>query len=155
MAEPLFVPAEPADAGEILTLSRGAYVSEAQLYNDPFLPPLVETLEDLAKAIVEVQVLKAVLNGRIIATGRARQEAETLHLGRLVVAPDLQGRGLGTKLIAALESLAEPGTEHFELFTGAKSEPNLRLYKRLGYNETHRGPGRPGIELVYLRKPVH
>jgi len=152
MSEPVFTRAEAADAGEILTLSRGAYVSEAQLYDDPFLPPLTETLEEIAKAIEEAHVLKAVLNGRIIATGRARREADTLHLGRLAVAPDMQGRGLGSTLIAALEVLATPGTEHFALFTGARSEPNLRLYKRLGYEETHRGEGSTGNELVYLRK---
>ena len=28
-----------ADAGEVLTLQRAAYVSEAQLYNDAFPPP--------------------------------------------------------------------------------------------------------------------
>jgi GNAT superfamily N-acetyltransferase len=151
--EPRFSPAAPADAGEILTLSRGAYISEAQLYADPFLPPLTETLEDIARVIAAEHVLKAVLGGRIVATGRARQDGDTLRLGRIAVAPDMQGRGLGTGLIAALESLAAPGTEAFALFTGAKSEPNLRLYMRLGYKETHRGPGWPGMELVYLEKP--
>ena len=149
-----FTPAERADAGEILTLSRGAYVSEAQIYGDPHLPPLTESVEEVAKAIVEIHVLKTVLNGRIVAAGRARQEEGVLHLGRLAVAPDMQGRGLASQLVTALEALAAPGTEHFELFTGAKSGPNLRLYRRLGYEESRRGPGRPGIELVYLRKRV-
>ena len=38
------------------------------------------------------------------------------------------------------------------LFTGAKSEANLRLYERHGYTETHRGPGRTGVELIFLEK---
>ena len=33
------------DAGELLTLQRAAYVTTAQLYRDPFLPPLLETLQ--------------------------------------------------------------------------------------------------------------
>jgi GNAT superfamily N-acetyltransferase len=147
-----FTPAEQADAGEILTLSRGAYVSEAQIYGDPHIPPLVETLEEVAETIAGGRVLKAVLEGRIVAVGRARQEEGVLRLGRLAVAPDMQGRGLGTRLIGELEALAGPGTGHFELFTGSKSEPNLRLYRRLGHEETHRGLGRPRDELVYLRK---
>ena len=39
------------DAGELLTLQRAAYVSTAQLYRDPFLPPLLETLDQVAEAI--------------------------------------------------------------------------------------------------------
>jgi GNAT superfamily N-acetyltransferase len=154
MAGPLIAPADPADAGEILTLARAAYVSEAQLYDDPFIPPLVETLEEVAEQIEAVHVLKAVLDGRIVGSGRARQEGDALHLGRIAVAPDLQGLGIGSRLIAALEGLAAEGTAHFALFTGAMSEPNLRLYRRLGYAESHRGPGRPGIELVHLSKPA-
>ncbi|THV31371.1 GNAT family N-acetyltransferase [Glycomyces paridis] len=152
MDAPRFTRASAADAGEILTLQRAAYLTEAQLYGDPFLPPLVETLDDVAAAIAGTHVLVGASGGRICATGRARQDGATLRLGRFAVAPDLQGRGLGSALVAALEALAAPGTEQFELFTGALSEPNLRLYERLGYKETHRGPGRPGIELVYLRK---
>ncbi|RRS01345.1 GNAT family N-acetyltransferase [Glycomyces terrestris] len=154
MTDPRLSPAGPADAGEILTLSRGAYVSEAQLYGDPFLPPLTETLAEVARAIEDEHVLKAVADRRIVATGRARQDGRTLHLGRIAVAPDMQGRGLGSRIIAALEALAAPGTEAFALFTGAKSEPNLRLYQRLGYRETHRTAGRPGVELVHLAKPA-
>lgn len=154
MRELRIVPAEPADAGELLTLSRGAYVSEAQLYGDPFLPPLTESLEEVAARIAEAHFLKAVLSGRIVGTGRARQDGDLLHIGRIAVAPDQQGRGVGSRLIAALEALAAPGTAAFALFTGAKSEPNLRLYRRLGYVESHRSPGRPGVELVHLRKPA-
>ena len=32
---PRIEPAGPADAGELLTLQRAAYVTEAQLYDDP------------------------------------------------------------------------------------------------------------------------
>jgi GNAT superfamily N-acetyltransferase len=154
MSEPRFVPAAPADAGEILTLQRAAYLSEAQLYGDPFLPPLTETLEEIVAAIAAATVLKAVEEGRVIATGRARADGATLHLGRFAVAPDRQGQGLGSRLIAALEAAADPDIEHFELFTGFKSDMNLRLYKRLGYNEYRRAPGMTGVELVYLEKPA-
>jgi hypothetical protein len=37
-----------ADVGEILTLQRAAYVSEAQLYDDAHLPALVQSFDDLA-----------------------------------------------------------------------------------------------------------
>lgn len=37
-------PLTPEDGGELLTLSRAPLVTEAQLYGDPRLPALVETL---------------------------------------------------------------------------------------------------------------
>jgi GNAT superfamily N-acetyltransferase len=144
MSEPLFTRAEPADVGEILTLQRGAYLIEARIYREWDLPPLVETLDEVVEAIERTTVLKAVRGGRIVATGRARQDDATVRLGRFAVAPDLQGQGLGSRLIAALEATAAPATERFELFTGMNSEPNLRLYKRCGYTEFRRGPGPAG-----------
>ena len=38
------------------------------------------------------------------------------------------------------------------LFTGDRSEANLRLYRRHGFEETHREPV-PGHTLVYLKRP--
>jgi len=36
-----------ADAGELLTLQRAAYLSEGELHGDFRIPPLVETLEEV------------------------------------------------------------------------------------------------------------
>ncbi|HYZ54450.1 MAG TPA: hypothetical protein VE733_13250 [Streptosporangiaceae bacterium] len=36
-----------ADVGEMPTLQRAAYMTEAQLHNDPMLPPLTQTLDEL------------------------------------------------------------------------------------------------------------
>ena len=38
----------PDAAGELLTLQRAAYVGESLIY-DQFLPPLTETLEEVAR----------------------------------------------------------------------------------------------------------
>ena len=40
-------PATAEDAGELLTLQRAAYVTEAQVYDDLRLPALVQTLDEL------------------------------------------------------------------------------------------------------------
>ena len=37
----------PEDAGEVLTLQRAAFVSEALIYGDPDMPPLTQSLEEL------------------------------------------------------------------------------------------------------------
>ncbi|MGP3955124.1 GNAT family N-acetyltransferase [Nonomuraea sp. 3N208] len=141
-----------ADAGEILTVQRAAYVSEAQLYGDPFILPLVESLEQLRKVIETAVVLKALDAGRIVGAVRGQVSGTTCLVGRLVVAPDRQGEGLGTALLTALHEEV-PEAAAFDLFTGHLSEVNLRLYRRLGYRETHRERMDDHLTMVHLRRP--
>nr|WP_185084552.1 GNAT family N-acetyltransferase [Nonomuraea muscovyensis] len=144
--------AVPADAGEILTVQRAAYVTEAQLYGDPFLPPLVESMEQVRATIGGAVVLKATDAGRIVGSVRGRLSGTTCLVGRLVVAPDRQGRGLGSALLTALHEQVPQATA-FDLFTGHLSEGNLRLYRRLGYRETGRERMDDHLTLVHLRRP--
>jgi GNAT superfamily N-acetyltransferase len=142
-----------ADAGEVLTLQRAAYVTEAQLHDDPALPPLTETLDEIVAALADphTRVLGIRADGRLVATVRLEDlGAGRVALGRLAVAPDRQGHGLGSLLLAAGER-AFPGTRAMELFTGERSERNLALYRRQGYTETRRTPA-GNHHLVHLIK---
>ncbi|MFI6388426.1 GNAT family N-acetyltransferase [Nonomuraea sp. NPDC050540] len=141
-----------ADAGEILTLQRAAYVTEAQLYGDPFIAPLVESAEQVRKAVESATVLKAVDGGRIVGAVRGQLSGTTCLVGRLVIAPDRQGQGIGTALLAALHARVPQATA-FDLFTGHLSM-SLRLYHKLGYRETHRERMDDHLTLVHLRRPV-
>ncbi|HEY6889883.1 MAG TPA: GNAT family N-acetyltransferase [Solirubrobacter sp.] len=133
------------DAGEVLTLQRAAYVGEAMLY-DQFLPPLFETLDEVKDVLAsEATVLGIRDAGRLIGTVRIKPDGE---IARLAVAPDRQHEGLGTRLLEA--AIERGGTW---LFTGDRSEANLRLYRRHGFEETRREPV-PGHELVYLTRPA-
>ncbi|WP_030144853.1 GNAT family N-acetyltransferase [Spirillospora albida] len=156
MSEPAVIEtAHPEDAGAILTVQRAAYVTEAQLYGDPFIPPLVESLEGLRKVLAgDAVVLKAVLDGRIVGAVRARFSDHTCLVGRLVVAPDLQGRGVGVRLMRALEERVRGRADACVLFTGHLSDANLRLYRRLGYSETHRERVAAHLTHVHMRKPL-
>ncbi|MEW1847620.1 GNAT family N-acetyltransferase [Nonomuraea angiospora] len=142
--------ATTADAGEILTVQRAAYVSEAQLYGDPYIPPLIESLEQVRKIIEGAVVLKALDAGRVIGAVRGQVSGTTCLVGRLVVAPDHQGRGIGTALLTALHE-AVPEAQAFDLFTGHLSEANLKLYRRLGYRETSRERMDDHLTLIHLR----
>ena len=145
-------PLPPGAAGELLTLQRAAYVTEAQLYDDIRLPALVQTPDELADELARSSCLAALAGSRLVGAVRTRERDGVLHVGRLVVAPDLQGRGIGTRLLLAAErSTALPRAT---LFTGARSDANLRLYRRHGYVETAREPVRPGLELVHLVKEL-
>lgn len=143
------------DAGELLTLQRAAYVTEAQLHDDVRLPPLTQTLDELRIELTDptVTALGVRERGRLIASVRLRDLGNgRVMLGRLTVAPDRQGEGLGTVLLRASET-AVPGTRAIELFTGELSEANLRLYRREGYVETHRTPA-GSHQVVHLTRTL-
>ncbi|MDZ5144700.1 GNAT family N-acetyltransferase [Microbacterium testaceum] len=139
------------DAGEVLTIQRAAFASEALIYGDPDMPPLTQTLEELRAELVENLGCVAVAGHRLVGAVRARLDGALLLIGRLAIAPDQQGEGLGTLLLAAVEERGrEAGATEAELFTGALSEANQRLYEREGY---HRSEETEDGEIFY-RKPL-
>ncbi len=71
-----------ADAGEILTLQRAAYVTEAQLYDDVRLPALTQSLGELRAELEQGLAFKAIArNGRVVGAVRAAVKGNTLHVG--------------------------------------------------------------------------
>jgi ribosomal protein S18 acetylase RimI-like enzyme len=139
------------DAEEILGLQRLAYESEARLYDDWSIPPLTQTVEGLREEFATGLVLKAVAEGRLVGSVRARVTAGTCRIGRLIVHPDFQGQGIGSKLLQAIEARF-PIAAQFELFTGSKSEANIRLYERHGYAITRTEQLSEGVSLTFLEK---
>lgn len=145
-----------ADAGELLTLQRAAYATEAQAHGDPHLPPLVESLADVRRALADPTTtsLGNRDDGRLVAAVRTIMAPDglSLELGRLAVAPDRQGEGLGSRLLAVVEGSAPASVAEIRLFTGEHSPANLRLYGRCGYEETGREPTSAGYSVVHLVK---
>ncbi|MBN1401547.1 MAG: GNAT family N-acetyltransferase [Anaerolineae bacterium] len=144
------------DAEAILALQRLAYRSEAALYDEWDIPPLVQNLasmrEDLERQVVLVATTGAPNRvRRIIGSVRARLAGGTCHIGRLIVHPDHQGRGIGTQLMHAIEARF-PEAERYELYTGHLSEGNLRLYVRLGYTLCREAQVSRKLTLLYLEK---
>ena len=145
-------PVTDDDAGELLTLRRAAFVTEAQLIGDVSIPPLTQTLDELRADLArpDVVTLGAWAGPRLVASIRVLSEGSKATLGRFAVAPDLQGRGIGSRLVAVVEERYADEVTRYELFTGPKSERNAALYRRLGYVDM---PSPPGQEpLVYLEK---
>ncbi|WP_298446230.1 GNAT family N-acetyltransferase [Gordonia sp. (in: high G+C Gram-positive bacteria)] len=144
-----------SDAGEVLTLQRAAYVSEAIAHDDLALPPLVQTLDDLRAELADENVIGLGIRrgGRLVAAVRLRIRGRLAELGRLTVVPDLQGGGLGSRLLATIDDELPPGVDRVELFTGERSAANLRLYRRMGYVEDRR-VNAGAYDLVFLSRAV-
>lgn len=145
--------AVPADAAEVLVLQRACWLEEAQANPGVQIPALTESLADVRAGLTTPHTTTWVVRsqGRLIASGRGQlsPDGATWHVGRLMVAPDLRGRGLGRWLLSTVEESAPSGVRSYELFTGENSASNLRMYRKAGYRRAH-APAPAGV--VVLRK---
>jgi predicted N-acetyltransferase YhbS len=146
----------PSDAGEVLTVQRAAYVTEAQRYAAPHIPPLLETIEELRTDLTRPDVLAvgAWTGPRLVGSVRGRVDGATMELARLSVAPDMQGSGVGRALVAALHAAAPPSVTSMWLATGARSDDNRRFYVVAGYHPTTTAPDAAGVDLVRMVRSV-
>lgn len=155
VTEVIVGPAGVADAGEILTVQRAAYVDEAQQYADAFLPPLTETLDEVRAVLAGPTIVLVARSGtRLVGSVRARVSGDTAHVGRLAVAPDQQGGGIGSRLLSAVESACAGRAVRLELFTGAQSAGNLRFYRRHGYRIVGYRSDPNGVRLAVMEKSL-
>jgi len=142
------------DLKTILVLQKQAFLSEADIYNDfDISPPLLQTLEELTKEFSESIILKAVLGDFIVGSVRGFQVDETVFIKRLIVNPNYQNQGIGTKLMKSIEDSFK-NNKRYELFTGHKSKRNLHLYQKIGYKEFKRIPIHENLTMIYLEKYV-
>jgi GNAT superfamily N-acetyltransferase len=144
--------ASAEDAPAILAICHAAFRPVADDYGETTLPPLEETLEDLLGDFGTHVILKAVEDGTIVGSVRGALFEGTCEVGRLVVAPGVQGRGVGSALAREIETYF-PEAERFELFTGHRSGPSLHIYQGLGYLPFRVEPVTERLQLVFLEKP--
>ncbi len=146
--------ARPTDAGEILVVQRAAYVLDAQLYSDPMIEPLVETFEDIQAGIRDAIVLLATMDGRVVGFVRGRLVGRSCHLDRFAVAPDSQGRGIGSALLIAIEDEVRGITDEIIVEERDGGQARVRLYRRHGFDESYRDAAGPDIIYIHLDKKV-
>jgi GNAT superfamily N-acetyltransferase len=71
--------------------------------------------------------------------------------GKLIVHLDFQNRGIGTRLMNEIEKRFDQA-ERYELFTGCRSERNLYLYQKLGYEPFRSERATDKVTLTFLEK---
>ena len=141
------------DAGELLTLRRAAFVTEAQVIGDPNIPPLTQTLDELREDLArpDVVTLGAWAGRRLIASIRVLTEGTRATLGRFAVAPDVQGQGVGTRLLDEIVTHLPEGTTEVWIFTSRDSLQNIAMYQKRGYEYQHDQTA-GDLTYAYLRK---
>ena len=76
-------------------------------------------------------------DGQVIGYQLSTRNPIGVHLARLAVRPDMQGKGLGYALIADLiQQVGQLGISHLTVNTQSDNAPSLALYQRMGFRET-------------------
>lgn len=136
---------DAADTGEVLTLQRAAFAYDVCVRYPGYTAPVTQTLQELhAELSVEGSVALGIRDrGRLVASVRLRRSGpDSVYLGRLVVAPDRAGEGLGAQIMTAVDDVALPrfvGARRIDLTTDGQATWLVAWYQRLGYRVTARG----------------
>lgn len=139
------------DLEEILALQKLAYQSEAEICNDYMIPPLIQTLEGIREDYNKQIILKEVIDGKITGSVRAYEIDGVCYIGRVIVHPSQQNKGIGKYLMKSIEECFTDCTK-YSLFTGKKSTRNLYFYGSLGYKQIGEEYMNDNLTLVYLEK---
>ncbi|MEU3605108.1 GNAT family N-acetyltransferase [Streptomyces sp. NPDC035033] len=144
------------DAEQILKLQYLCYQSEAELYGDWSIEPLTQSLDAVRAELAQGYGLVARLGDEVIASVRARADEDgTVHIAKLIVHPRMRRHGIGGRLLDAIErhfAGTDAAPKRFQLFTGHRSEGNLRLYRARGYAQVGTREIGPKLTLVTLEK---
>src|SRR3954452_10491345 len=94
------------------------------------IPALLEWVADVQESLAVWDNYVVRVAGRLVGAVRGRLEGDAWDIGRLMVAPDLQGRGLGRVLLEQIQAVAPATATSYVLFTGVASAENQRMYKK-------------------------
>ena len=142
--------ATPADAPELAVLQKACWL-EMVTPEEHWWGAPAEDATTVAEDLAQWSTHLFRSEGRLVGSVRVRRDPhdpQTWQIGRLMVVPDLQGRGLGRALLTHAEALAPGDVTAFWLNTGADQPRLLRIYKKAGYRVVGPGSGPGTVDLT-------
>ncbi|MCB1001912.1 MAG: GNAT family N-acetyltransferase [Acidimicrobiales bacterium] len=140
--------ADRALAARVLDLQRAAYRVEADLIDFDGIPPMHESLDELATAPLDW--LGVFEQGRLVAAMAITGEGRTCDIDRLMVDPAEHRRGHGRRLVTAVLPHAV-----VTVSTGERNTPAVSLYESLGFERVGRAKVAPGVWTVQFARRNH
>jgi ribosomal protein S18 acetylase RimI-like enzyme len=145
MACVLIRDALPAELPEVGTMRVSAYTADGFMSPESEYAPELRELgaDGLGSVLVAVDDVPGTSKGRLVGTVMLQHWPDTGHvvlgpgeaeIRALAVAPQAQGRGIGTALLTAIiERAAKSGIEHLVLCTQPGMRTAHRMYERAGF----------------------
>lgn len=144
MDEVTITVAGPADMADVYALRERVFVVEQHVP--------VDIERDTDDEVAVHVVARAPVSGEVVGTGRLVPDGERGRVGRMAVAPEWRGRGLGSRVLAALEDAARSrGFTGVDLHAQAHA---LGFYERAGYEAHGDEFDEAGIPHRHMRKPL-
>jgi N-acetylglutamate synthase-like GNAT family acetyltransferase len=138
----------PHEAGTIRDVVRAAYAKWVPIIGRE--PRPMQADYEAAVTLHRFDVVEA--DGRMVALIETEARAGHYWIENIAVLPELQGKGLGKRLLAHAEMLArEAGLSEIRLLTNGKMVGNRRLYAAVGDVEDREEPFGDGT-VVYMSK---
>ena len=151
MSEPVVRRATAGDADKLAVLARAAYARHVPAIGREPMPMSADWGNLLSEQ--EIWIIDDPV-GEAMASLALDIQPDHIMIWSVAVAPAHQKRGLGRRLMALAETRARAlRRAELRLFTNARMEGNVALYRRLGYEETQREQ-LPDRVLVHMSKAV-
>jgi len=151
MSEPAVRRATAEDADKLTVLARAAYARHVPVIGREPMPMSADWGQLLSEQ--EIWIVDGAA-GEALASLALDIQPDHVMIWSVAVAPAHQKRGLGRRLMALAETRARAlQRAEIRLFTNARMEGNIALYRRLGYHETRREPLSDRV-LVHMSKAV-
>ncbi|OWV95975.1 GNAT family N-acetyltransferase [Rhizobium sp. R693] len=145
--------ASPDDLQAVEALTTEAYAPYTRLLGRPPIP----VTEDYAPRIGRGEVWLREVHGELAGLAVVERHPDHVMLFSIAVSPRFQGSGHGLAILRWVEEIArEWRLPEVRLYTNARMERNIALYRAFGFQETGRreNPHRPGWVIVDMAKPV-
>ena len=138
----------PHEAGALRDLARAAYAKWVPVLGREPRPMTADYEAQVGQFRFDV----IEMDGRIVASIATEARHGHYWVESVAVAPELQGQGVGQRLLAHAEVLARAaGFAEIRLLTNGKMADTRRLYAKVGYVEDLEEPFWDGT-VVYLSK---
>ena len=138
------------DVDAIRTLTREAYAPWVALIGREPLPMSA----DYDAALRQHRFDLAYRGDQLVGLIETRAEPDHLLVVNVAVAPAQQSSGLGRRLLAHAEALARGlGLTTLRLYTNARFERNIAIYRRIGYAVDREESNERGV-IVHMAKTL-